>query len=140
MIGNSKTNKTDLNEQQRKAVEQIYGPLLIVAGAGTGKTRVIVERVGCLLERVPGLQPEHILALTFSRKAAAEMRQRSLALFGEDVRGCRFSTFHAFCYELLAEQSAQRALDEIDQWIFLDRKSTRLNSSHIQKSRMPSSA
>ncbi|MBI3895161.1 MAG: UvrD-helicase domain-containing protein [Acidobacteria bacterium] len=117
---NVKNNRaTSLNEQQRKAIEHIYGPLLMVAGAGTGKTSVIVERVGYLLKHVSDLQPEQILALSFSRKAAAEMQQRALDQFGEHVRGCRFSTFHAFCYGLLAEQSAQRVMDEIDQWIFL---------------------
>ena len=121
MIGNSKTNKAVLNEQQRKAIEHIYGPLLIVAGAGTGKTRVIVERVGYLLKHVSDLQPENILALTFSRKAAAEMRERARKQFGERAWGCRFSTFHAFCYELLEKHSSQRALDTIDQWIFLRR-------------------
>ena len=110
-----------LNAEQRAAVEHGEGPLLIVAGAGTGKTRVIVERVGYLLRTVPGLQPENILAITFGNKAAEEIRQRAGERFGESALGCRFSTFHAFCYELLLEESPGKALDRIDHWIFLRR-------------------
>ena len=110
-----------LNAEQRAAVEHGEGPLLIVAGAGTGKTRVIVERVGYLLRTVPGLGPKNILALTFGNKAAEEIRQRAGERFGERARGCRFSTFHAFCYQLLSEEATCIALDKFDQWIFLRR-------------------
>lgn len=109
----------DLNKQQREAVEHGDGPLLIVAGAGTGKTRVIVERVGHWLRN--GLKPESILALTFAKKAAEEMHRRAVEQFGEPARRCRFSTFHAFCYDLLREELPLRALDRIDQWIFFRR-------------------
>ena len=110
-----------LNAKQKAAVEHGEGPLLIVAGAGTGKTRVIVERVGYLLRAVPGLKPENILALTFGNKAAEEIRQRAGERFGERARGCRFSTFHAFCYQLLSKEATYSALDKFDQWIFLRR-------------------
>ena len=124
----------ELNERQREAVEHAEGPLLIVAGAGTGKTRVIVEKVGYLLRNVPGLAPEHILALTFSDKAANEMKERAAKQFGEEGRGCRFSTFHAFCYQLLSEHSPRtppwKPLDEIDHWIFLRRKLESLELDH----------
>jgi len=110
-----------LNEQQREAVEHGSGPLLIVAGAGTGKTRVIVERVGYLLQSVPGIQPESILALTFGKKAAEEMCRRAVEQFGEPARRCRFATFHAFCFDLLREELPLRPLDAIDQWIFFRR-------------------
>ncbi|OFV92735.1 MAG: hypothetical protein A3F68_06535 [Acidobacteria bacterium RIFCSPLOWO2_12_FULL_54_10] len=110
-----------LNKQQQEAVKHVSGPLLIVAGAGTGKTRVIVERVGFLLQNVPDLQPHQILALTFSRKAAAEMRRRLQEKYGERVEGCHFSTFHSFCNDLLGEQSKKKVLDKIDEWIFLRR-------------------
>ena len=122
-----------LNDQQRAAVEHGEGPLLIVAGAGTGKTRVIVERVGYLLAHVPGLQPENILALTFGRKAAEEMRQRAVKQFGERARRCRFSTFHAFCYDLLREELPLRALDKVDQWILFRRHLEELEPEYYLK-------
>jgi DNA helicase-2/ATP-dependent DNA helicase PcrA len=122
------------NQEQRAAIEHIAGPLLIIAGAGTGKTRVIVEKVGRLLRVVPGLQPENILALTFSDKAAAEMQQRAFERFGDEARRCRFSTFHSFCYRLLAEDSRRsppwKAIDEIDHWIFLRRNLETLDLDH----------
>ena len=111
----------NLNDQQRAAVEHGDGPLMIVAGAGTGKTRVIVERVGHLLRSVPGIKPENILALTFARKAAAEMHRRAIEQFGDAARRCRFATFHAFCFDLLRKELPMRALDGIDQWIFFRR-------------------
>ncbi|MGH9659342.1 MAG: ATP-dependent helicase, partial [Bryobacteraceae bacterium] len=122
-----------MNEQQREAVEHGEGPLLIVAGAGTGKTRVIVERVGHLLTHVAGLKPENILALTFARKAAEEMRQRAVKQFGAPARKCRFSTFHAFCYDLLREELPLRALDPIDQWILFRRHMDDLEPEYYLK-------
>ncbi|MBI3934492.1 MAG: ATP-dependent helicase [Acidobacteria bacterium] len=122
-----------LNKQQRAAVEHGEGPLLIVAGAGTGKTEVIVQRVGYLLEHVPGLEPENILALTFARKAAEEMRQRAREYFGPRALGTRFSTFHSFCYDLLREELSLRALDKTDHWIFLRRHLEQLDLDHYLK-------
>lgn len=126
-----------LNSTQRAAVEHGEGPLLIVAGAGTGKTRVIVERVGYLLKTVPGLQPENILAVTYTEKAAGEMRQRAKERFGEVASRCRFSTIHAFCYGLLAESVPGRALDPTDQWIFLRRHLEELELEHYFKTSEP---
>ena len=126
-----------LNEQQRAAVEHGEGPLLIVAGAGTGKTRVIVERVGYLLSHVPGLRPENILALTFANKAAEQMGRRAVEQFGERAQRVRFSTFHAFCYDLLREELPLRALDKIDQWIFLRRHLEELELDYYLKASEP---
>ncbi|MGB8835437.1 MAG: UvrD-helicase domain-containing protein, partial [Candidatus Acidiferrales bacterium] len=72
-----------LNAAQRAAVEHGDGPLLVIAGAGTGKTRVIVERIGNLLETNPELAGENILGLTFTDKAAGQMKYRVMQAVGE---------------------------------------------------------
>ncbi|MBI4441832.1 MAG: ATP-dependent helicase [Acidobacteria bacterium] len=133
----NRNKKDEPNEQQKVAIEHGEGPLLIVAGAGTGKTRVIVERVGYLLKKIPGLEPENILALTFARKAAQQMRDRAVERFGKRAQRCHFSTFHAFCYDLLLEELALRSLDKIDQWIFLRRHLEDLELDYYLKASEP---
>jgi DNA helicase-2/ATP-dependent DNA helicase PcrA len=96
----------DLNEPQREAVQYMDGPLLVLAGAGSGKTRVITRRVAWLVQQ--GVAPWNVLAITFTNKAAEEMRQRVESL--GTPRGTTVATFHALCARLLREFSVEAGL------------------------------
>ncbi|HET7305504.1 MAG TPA: DNA helicase PcrA [Segeticoccus sp.] len=99
----------DLNPQQRAAVTHEGSPLLIVAGAGSGKTRVLTHRIAHLLaER--GAQPGQIIAITFTNKAAAEMRERVEALVGGRAKAMWVSTFHSACVRILRREATKVGL------------------------------
>lgn len=89
-----------LNEKQREAAKKIEGPLLILAGAGSGKTRTITYRIAHMINE-KGISPYKILAVTFTNKAAKEMRERVELLIGEDAHKAMISTFHSFGVRLL---------------------------------------
>src|SRR3954464_15282386 len=92
-------DRVGLNPEQAAAVEHGDGPLLVPAGAGTGKTRVLVHRIAHLVET--GGDPRAILAVTFTNKAAAEMRHRLRALLGTRADAMWIGTFHSTCARLL---------------------------------------
>ncbi len=94
---------TDLNPQQRAAVSANPGPVLVLAGPGSGKTRVLTRRIAYLINHL-GVSPFHILAVTFTNKAAREMQSRLDKLFEHSVQGLWLGTFHAMCARLLRRE------------------------------------
>jgi DNA helicase-2/ATP-dependent DNA helicase PcrA len=100
---------TDLNPEQREAVLHRGAPLLVVAGAGSGKTRVLTRRIAHLIA-TGDAQPEEILAITFTNKAALEMRNRVLELVGPRARSMQVSTFHSACVRILRRDGAALGL------------------------------
>ncbi len=123
-----------MNEAQRRAITHGEGPLLVIAGAGTGKTRVITERIRHLLESDSSLLGENILGLTFTKKAAGEMKARVVRATGERGKEVVLATFHSFCETLLKETDANRvALEQVDHWILLRRNLGRLKLEKFRR-------
>ncbi len=131
----SRESSLGLNTQQRRAVEHGDGPLLVVAGAGTGKTRVITERIRHLLESDPELAGENILGLTFTDKAAGQMKSRVVKALGDRAQGIWLSTFHSFCLEkiLRVSNADLKILEDIDHWILLRRHMAELDLKHFRR-------
>ena len=100
----------ELNPPQKEAVLHTEGPLLVLSGAGSGKTRVIAYRIAYLIS-VQGLAPWNVLALTFTNKSAAEMRERVESLLGISVKGLWIGTFHSICSRMLRQEGKAAGID-----------------------------
>src|ERR1700758_2201677 len=119
----SRASTISPDERQLEAIEHVNGPMLVVAGAGTGKTTVLTRRIARLI-REGHARPSEILALTYTDNAAREMRERVQAeLRSTDVSTLRATTFHAYCMDLLkANGKAFGVLDDKDLWIYLRKR------------------
>src|ERR1051326_7436554 len=116
------------DERQREAIEHLYGPVLVVAGAGTGKTTVLTQRIARLI-REGHARAEEILAVTYTVPAAKEILSRVKAELGAGASKVQATTFHAYCNELLIRNDEKfGVLDEKDLWIYLRR---RLHELHL---------
>ena len=102
-------NIDTLNEEQKEAVTYLNGPLLVLAGAGSGKTKVLTSRIAYLIEK--GISPYNILAITFTNKAAAEMKVRIKKIVGGEANNMQISTFHSFGLKLIRENNSLLGLD-----------------------------
>jgi len=130
----------NLNPEQLSAVKHNDGPLLIVAGAGTGKTTVISQRIAYLIEREKA-KPEEILALTFTEKAAGEMSDRVEALMPYGYFDLWISTFHSFAERILKEHGLSiglpsdfKLLNQFEQWALVKKNWTNLSWTIIGRS------
>src|ERR1700730_7068086 len=117
---NSRRRPFEPDERQRQAIEHVEGPMLVVAGAGTGKTSVLTQRIARLI-REGHARPDEILAVTYTKNAAREMRDRvQIELRGTDLFGLQATTFHDYCFGLLNRNGKGfEVLDEKDLWIYL---------------------
>src|SRR5215218_3917263 len=95
-----------LNPEQREAAQHFEGPLLVLAGAGSGKTRVLTTRIAWLVDEM-GVDPAAILSLTFTNKAAGEMRERIRKLLGKEPAGMWVGTFHSIGARMLRRHASR---------------------------------
>src|SRR6202451_470117 len=115
------------DDRQREAIEHVHGPMLVIAGAGTGKTSVLIRRIARLVEQGHA-KPEEVLALTYTVAAAGEMRHQVRALLGKQIHS---ATFHDYCYGLLKRSDKDfGVLDEKDLWIYLRKRIHELHLEH----------
>jgi DNA helicase II / ATP-dependent DNA helicase PcrA len=120
------------DERQREAIEHVHGPMLVVAGAGTGKTTVLTRRIARLI-REHQVRPDEILAVTYTENAAREMRERvQTDLRGTDISSLQVTTFHAYCNNLLIRCGKQfGVLEEKDLWIYLRKRLRELRLNYF---------
>lgn len=119
------------DDRQREAIEHVSGPLLVIAGAGTGKTSVLTQRIARLV-RDGHAQPDEILALTYTRNAANEMRERVGKLLGG--KNVNAYTFHDYCLDMLKRVHQDfGVLDDKDLWIYLRRRIRELRLEHFTR-------
>src|ERR1700720_3805458 len=115
------------DDRQREAIEHVHGPMLVVAGGGTGKTSVLIHRIANLVQQGHA-KPEEVLALTYTVAAAGEMRDRVRALLGKPIQSV---TFHDYCNDMLQRTGKNfGVLDEKDLWIYLRRRIHELHLEH----------
>jgi DNA helicase-2/ATP-dependent DNA helicase PcrA len=118
------------DDRQRDAIEHNHGPMLVIAGAGTGKTSVLIHRIARLVQEGHA-QPEQILALTYTVAAAGEMRERVTKLLGKEIHA---TTFHDYCNGLLKRAGRDfGVLDEKDLWIYFRKRIPELHLQHYIK-------
>jgi superfamily I DNA/RNA helicase/RecB family exonuclease len=131
---NPRLRAIELDEHQREAIEHVNGPVLVIAGAGTGKTTVLTKRIAHLV-REGHARPDEILAVTYTKNAAQEMRQRvEEELRGTNLSGLQLATFHEYCNTLLINNGKKfGVLDEKDLWIYLRRRIRELNLNYFVK-------
>ncbi len=109
----------DLNDAQKEAVLQTEGPVMVMAGAGSGKTRVLTRRIAYIIEQM-GVSPYSVLAVTFTNKAALEMKERIANLLGIDTKFMWVSTFHSFCARVLRAEATHLGLTYTSNFQILD--------------------
>src|SRR5260370_130281 len=134
------TQHNQLDDAQRAAVEHVHGPMLVVAGAGTGKTTVLEQRIAYLI-RNHHAAPEEILAVTYTENAAKNLHDRVANLLASEnisASGLCASTFHAYCYGVLRKHGeAFRVLNREDLWIYLRRNIAQLPLERFIKTASP---
>src|SRR3712207_1292387 len=92
-----------LNDQQRRAVDQVEGPVMVIAGPGTGKTQILSARIGKILLSDSQVEPNNILCLTYTEAGVVAMRRRLAQFIGPDAYRVAIHTFHAFCNEVIQD-------------------------------------
>ena len=102
-----------LNAQQKEAVNTVYGPVMVIAGPGTGKTEVLSMRIANLLRSDAQVKPYEILCLTFTDEGTVAMRRRLLQIIGEDAHKVHIYTFHAFCNSIIQSNPDYFGLREL---------------------------